>query len=123
MMRDDRARMAQWLLAFLARERLAHCVLGDVRYGLRDGAGTVIVAVADDCLAEVPQLLARFCREHGVHLVQLIEHEQTARCATLAWTGPAGAPRFPVTEFCSHYARNGRRFLTADQLLDGREGE
>ena len=94
--------------------------------------------------------LLRFADSVGARVVQFIQHEPTAWFAVLAWTDgnrpvghdrtehpyrpdhpshpshpdrpdPPAHPAYLELDLCSDYVRYGRRYLSAAELLDGRE--
>src|SRR5262245_9043401 len=89
--RDDVARA---LFEFFERDGLAHCVLGDARDYPASIRSDLDIAVRHESFREVPETIARFCREHDVRLVQLIRHEHTAVYFVLSWTHESGAHDF-----------------------------
>jgi serine acetyltransferase/thymidylate kinase len=110
--------MAQALFDFFERNAIAYCVLGDTRGYPETIASDVDVVVRRDAFTGMPRVVAQFCREHDLHLVQLIRHEQTAIYFVLAWVGKPGKPDFLAVDVCSDYRRSGRLLLTADELLE-----
>jgi len=116
--RDDVARA---LFEFLERDGLAYCVLGDARDYPASIRSDLDIAVRHESFREVPETIARFCRERDVRLVQLIRHEHTAVYFVLSWAAESGAARFLAVDVCSHYLRHGRLLLAADELLEERE--
>lgn len=114
---DDRSFVAQALFHFLEHSRIDYCVVGDARNYPEMLPSDVDIVVSHGGLAEVPRILARFCSEHGVHLVQMIRHEQTAIYFVLAWIDDSGGLRFLAPDFCSDYYRGGRCFLAAGDIL------
>lgn len=118
---DDRCHILQALFDFLEREGVDYCVVGDTRRYPREIASDVDIVVRPAAFAGMARTIARFCRAHDVHLVQMIPHEQTAVYFVLAWHGESGELRFLAPDFCSDYFRDGRRLLTAEDVLTQRE--
>ncbi len=59
------------------------------------------------------------CDQQGGHLVQIIQHEQTAWYFVLSWFDSEGNLHFLQPDVCGDYFRYGRLFLHADELLAG----
>jgi thymidylate kinase len=120
-MMDDRCRVARFLLDFFERSGVPCCVVGDTRGFLEAIPSDVDIVVPHEAFAVAPRLIGRFCREHDMRLVQLIQHEQTACYFVLAWAGEPDGFRFLAADICSDYLRGGRRLLTAEEILAQRE--
>ena len=120
-MMDDRWLVARSLFGFLERGDVAYCVVGDTRSYPETISSDVDIVVPRGTLADVPGMLARFCREQGVRMVQMIQHEQTAFYFVLAWTNDSGELRFLAPDVCGDYYRGGRRLLAADEILEQRQ--
>jgi serine acetyltransferase len=117
---NDRARFARTFLEFLERNGVAACVLGDARDDLAAIPSDLDVVVGRAALADVPRLVARFCRERDLRLVQFIRHERTAAYFVVAWRDASGELDALALDVCSDYVRRARRLLSADELLSGR---
>ncbi|MDA8107278.1 MAG: thymidylate kinase-like protein [Betaproteobacteria bacterium] len=118
---SDRAYLLQVLFEWFERDGIAYCVLGDARGLPEHIASDVDVAVSRETFAEIPRLMAQFCRAYDVRLVQMLRHEQTALYFVLVWAGEAGEAAALAIDFCSDYRRGGRLLLAADELLALRE--
>ncbi|MCI3951192.1 MAG: thymidylate kinase [Burkholderiales bacterium] len=118
---DDRGHVLQALFDFLESEKIDYCVMGDTGgYPYRIPSDVDIV-VSPQAFAGIGRTVARFCRAYDASPVQMIRHEQTAIYFVLAWYAQCGALRFLAVDFCSDYFRQGRRLLTARDILEGRE--
>lgn len=115
---DDRSFVAQALFRFLEREGAPWCVVGDTRDYPQAIASDVDIVLDPGAFAGVARLVARFCAECDVRLVQWIEHERTAVYCVLAWLGEEGGFRFLAVDFCSDYCRGARLMLAAEDVLD-----
>jgi thymidylate kinase len=113
----DRWYMAQHLFDFLERYGIAHCVVGDTRCYPETIPSDVDIVVPREVFPEIPRMMAQFCLERDVRLVQLIRHEQTAAYFVLSWVGHSGELRFLAPDICSDYFRGGRQLLAADEIL------
>jgi len=114
---DERGHVARALFRYLDHDGIDYCVVGDTRYYHETIPSDLDLVVPDSVFGELPGVMARFCRETDVRLVQLIRHEQTAVYFVLAWTGESGRPGFLAVDFCSDYFRDGRRLLCADEIV------
>ncbi len=108
------------LAARLQASNISYCLVGDTQDFPKDIRSDVDFVVPPEALPRVPQLLADFCAEQQIRLVQRLQHEPTAHYFTLAWFGPDGRACFLNPDFCSHFYHLGRFFLGADELLAGR---
>lgn len=116
----SRGGQAATLLKFLEKRQSICCVVGDSRSYPQEIDGDLDIVVSRRELPRLPGRMADFCREHSPQLVNLIQHEQTAYFYILAWISADGRPNFLHPDICSDYYRNGRLFLSANQILDNR---
>jgi serine acetyltransferase len=116
---DDRGYVAQALFDRLSGEGVAFRILGDRDSYPERAPSEVQLAVAADALPGIPRSVARFCQELDVQLVQLAPEDSRAWRCVLAWSDEVGRPRFVSVRICSHYCRGLRRYLRADELLEG----
>lgn len=118
---NDRFYVLQAFFDFLEHHAVSYCVVGDARRYPEHIASDVDIVVSRDAFAEMPRLIAWFCRAYDVRLVQLIGHERTARYFVLVWLGESGGLCALAIDVCSDYRRAGRRLLDAEQILALRE--
>lgn len=114
---DKRGHLARALFGFLERIGADYCVVGDTRQYLETIPSDIDIVVPAEVFPELPRVVAAFCRENDVQLVQMLRHEQTAQYFVLAWAGDSGRPGFLAVDFCSDYFRGGRRLLSADEIV------
>lgn len=114
---DERSYVAQALFRYLEEAGVSYCVVGDTRHYPEFIASDIDIVVSAAELEGVHRLVARFCRETDLRLVQMIRHERTATYFVLAWIGGTGRPGFLALDFCSDFLRGGRRFLSADEII------
>src|SRR5262245_5505649 len=114
---DERGYVAQTLFRFLEHTGVNYCVVGDTRSYPDAIPGEIEIVVPSRDFTEMPRLVARFCREAGLELVQLVRHQQTAVYFVLAWVGESGAHGFLAVDFCSDYFHRGRQLLSADEVI------
>jgi serine O-acetyltransferase len=116
---DDRGYVAQALFDRLSGEGLRFRVLGD-SHGYPERAPSEIeIAVAPAALAGMPRAVARFCHEFDLQLVHLAPEDSRAWRCVAAWSDEVGRPRFMSVRICSDYCRGLRRYLRAEDLLEG----
>lgn len=120
-MMSERSAVAQRLFEFLERRGVAHCAVGDTRRFPRVIESDIDIVTAREAFAGIPRLIAGFCREQDIRLVQMIRHERTALYFVLAWMDAAGTRQFLAPDICSDYSRAGRLLLTAEELISQRE--
>jgi serine O-acetyltransferase len=116
---EDRGYVAQALFDRLRANGIAFRALGDCR-GFPDTAPEEIeIAVPRRSLAGMPRLLARFCQDFDLRLVELSRPEIDAWRGMLAWSDDIGRPRFMAARLLGDYYRGQRRLLESKELLDG----
>lgn len=113
-------RLAGELLSLLNSRDVRYALLGAVRPLVDSLKGDLDIVVESSSLRRVPEELAAFGAIHGVHLVQVLQHEQSAWYFVLAWYDESRKLRFLHPDICGDYYRHGRLFLTAEELLEGR---
>jgi serine acetyltransferase len=116
---DDRGYVAQALFDRLSGEGVAFRILGDRASYPERAPPEVQLSVADEALPAMPRMVARFCQELDVQLVQLAPEDSRAWRCVLAWSDEVGRPRFVSVRICSDYCRGLRRYLRAAELLAG----
>lgn len=119
----SRADVLPRLFAHLDAADIPYCVLGDTRDLCRQSTvdGDIDIAVDPAALDTLPQILAGFCEQEGLRLVQCWQHEVTAFHYVLARRETDGTLGLLSLDICSDFVRNGRPFLTAAHLVDGRQ--
>lgn len=116
---DERGYVAQALFDRLSGEGVEFRVLGDSAGYPERAPAEVQIAVPPHALGAMPRLVARFCQELDLQLVQLAPQDSRAWRFTLAWSDEVGRPRFAAVRVCSDYCRGPRRYLRAEELLGG----
>ena len=115
----SRGEAAALLLADLERQGDAYCIVG-----MTDGMPENIPSDLDIIVTPghekiFADQLHRFCRTHGMRFVQALWH-RTGTYHAFCWRGESGDVQFLHPDVSSGYAKNGRRFITARDLLAGR---
>jgi serine O-acetyltransferase len=88
-MAENRFSVARFLCEFLSQEGV----------DCRLTSGELEVEARERASRDLLSLVARFCRERGLHLVQWRHERLSAVRAVLAWAGEAGEPGFLAARF------------------------
>jgi hypothetical protein len=116
---DDRGYVAQALFDRLSGDGVRFRILGDSHGYPERAQPEVQLAVRPETLAAMPRMVARFCHDLDLQLVQLAPEDSRAWRCVLAWSDEVGRPRFMSIRVCSDYCRGLRCYLRAAELLDG----
>lgn len=108
------------LCDFLTERGVEFCVMGDTSCYPLEIDSDVDIAIGRPWFKNLEALLLEYCAEQRLSLLQQLQHEVTAKYFVLAAPGELGKPVFLMPDVCTDYLRNGRRFLTAEQLLADR---
>jgi serine O-acetyltransferase len=108
---DDRAYLAEALFSRMGEESIRYSMLGP------EDAPQAELAVAAEDLGRLPRLVARFCHDFDLQLVQLWRPELSSWHFVLAWGDELGRPRFLSVRACSDFYRGARLWLHVDELL------
>jgi thymidylate kinase len=117
---QERWRVLSELFAFLDREMVEYCVVGDHEKMSEGRDGDIDLVVSPSVLKAMPRLLLRFAITNDARLMQSIKHEPTAYFFVLAWRDANQQLHLIQLDTCSDYYRFGRKLMTADEILDGR---
>jgi thymidylate kinase len=118
---QERWRVLSELFAFLDREMVEYCVVGDHDKMCDGRDGDVDLVVTPSILKAMPRLLLRFAITNDARLMQSIKHETTAYFFVLAWRDANKQLHLLQLDTCSDYYRFGRKLMTSEELLHGRE--
>jgi serine O-acetyltransferase len=118
---DDQSYVLQALFDFLEHHAVSYCVMGDTRRYPEHLAGDIEIVVSHDAFTETPRLLAWFCRNFDLRLVQMTRQGQGARRFVLVWLGESGRPRALALGVRGELRCAGRQMLDADRILELRE--
>ncbi|MBX2860465.1 MAG: hypothetical protein KTR14_04475 [Vampirovibrio sp.] len=102
---------------FLSRQGIEYCVVGNSDTVFSDAPGDIDIVVLEEDLSFLEKELHIFALENKVKLVQILQHEQTAWYFAFHWTDAEGRQCFLHPDICADYYRNGKRLLTAEELL------
>lgn len=116
---DDRGYVAQALFERLSGEGLRWRLLGESEGYPERAPPEVQLAVAPAALGAMPRAVARFCHDLDLQLVHLAPEDSRAWRCVAAWSDEVGRPRFMSLRICSDYCRGLRRYLRAEDLLEG----
>jgi thymidylate kinase len=103
----------------LDEECVEYVVVGDSREYSSTIDTDFDLVVAQESMADMPRLLHRFCSTEGIHLVQAIQHEQSAIYFVCVWGLPSEV-NFFHPDICGDYIRLQKPLLTASELLSTR---
>ena len=117
---SSRAVVVKNLFSFIQNNGIRYCIVGDARAYPNHIDGDIDILLEPDALPTLGEKLFHFYCEQNVRLVQILQHEQTAWFFILAWLDGDGKPLFLHPDICGDYYRNGRLFLSYDQILDNR---
>ena len=105
---------------YLEQTEMTYCVVGRTDILPGEIVGDVDIVIDAKSSHDFHQFIFEFSRVNRLKLVQVLKHEQSANYFVLAWMGSDGKPKFLHPDVCTDYIRNGRIFLTADEVLSGR---
>ena len=115
----SRGDAAALLLADLEQQGDAYCIVG-MTGGMPENIPSDLDIVVTSGHEKVfAGQLHRFCHTHGMRFVQALWH-RTGTYHVLCWRGESGDVQFLHPDVSSGYAKSGRRFLTASDVLVGR---
>ncbi|MBC7983907.1 MAG: hypothetical protein H7Y02_08640 [Candidatus Obscuribacterales bacterium] len=106
---------------FLEERQIRYAVVGDVR-GFPNAVRHDVDIIVDQAVtAIVPMEVCAFCDRHDLRLTQCSEHEQNARCFVVSWSNTEDKLEFLAIDICGDYYRNGRKLLSAIDILATRQ--
>lgn len=114
-----RVRLFDAVVAQLNQAQLPYCILSGYEGASETDASDVDIMFRPRDLPHVPALLARAAQSAGALLVQSIQHESTACYFVLARQQGKHVAHL-AADCCSHYRRDGRTWLLADDVMAGR---
>ena len=106
-------------LAFLSRERVRYCVLGDIPENFpQEVLSDVDIAFDLDSESSIRDVIQRYCRENPkAKLISVIRHEHSAFFFVLAFKNKSGAYSFLQIDACIDYYREGRLLIESKDLI------
>jgi hypothetical protein len=119
----ERTMVLQRFFDLLDERAIDYCVVGDHRALQHEVHSDVDIVMPNRQLTAVPALMGEFAGANGLALVQDIQHEIDARYFVYSWKDSTGEVQFLPIDICGDWYREARRFMTADDLLDGRQFE
>jgi thymidylate kinase len=117
---SSRGLIASRFLVFLEQRRVDYCVVGDARGLPADIHGDIDIVVDPRSLPHLSMHMQEFCVRNELKIVQCLRHEVDAYYFVVSWPDDDGRPMFLQLDVCGDYCRDGIRFLSATELLDGR---
>ncbi len=106
-------------LAFLSRERVRYCVLGDIPDSYpKKITSDIDVAFDFESEKEVRFVINLFCQQDSqTSLISILRHEHTAFFYVLAFKDKSGGFSFLQIDACIDYYRDGRLLIEKDDLI------
>lgn len=105
---------------YLEEDSVNFVIVGDTRGYPEEIHGDTDIVTDNRSLPLAQQSLFRFCKDHGIKIVQVLQHEQSASYYVLAWFDETGKLFTLNPDICSDYFRYGKLFLRAEEVLSGR---
>lgn len=106
-----------FFLGLTARD-IAWCAVGDISDLPNTPDNDVDIVVRDTDLSRTRKWIWDYAADLGAKVIQCLRHERSAYYYVIAL--PISGERLIKIDTCSDYIRNGRLFLSADWLLEGR---
>jgi len=103
---------------FLDESAIHSCVVGPHDSIPDNITGDVDVVIYGSKFHKIATYLCDFCPEQRLFLVQHLQHEQTAHYFVVVSSDRSYDPEFLKIDICSDYLRNGRLFLSANEILE-----
>lgn len=113
----SRSQLALALFGFFEERRIPYCVMGDSRGFPTSIQSDIDIVIAPSALPLIAKLMLIFCSQHQLRFVQCLRHEYGAYYFVFSWIDENGMPDYLVPDICGDYFRNGKLFLSADELL------
>ena len=108
------------LMEMLDHSCIRYCVVGDTRYFPDLIESDIDIVVEPRAVPEARRLIRRFADKYQLDIVQLLQHEQSAFYYVIAWMDKKNRVRFLKPDLCGDYFRDGRRLISAGELLSER---
>jgi thymidylate kinase len=108
------------LMSFLDNDSIEYVVVSDSSQYPAKIDSDIDIVIKNSHLKDIPEKMNNFCKENDISLIQNICHEQTARFFVFNWFDEHGNPCFMHPDICSDYFRNGKMFLSSEEMLSGR---
>lgn len=108
------------LFQYLEDDGVNYVMVGDTRGYPEEILGDTDIVTDPRSLPLAQQSLFKFCKDSGIKIVQVLQHEQSASYYVLAWFDKTGKLITLNPDICSDYFRFGKLFLRAEEVLAGR---
>jgi thymidylate kinase len=105
------------LTNYFEANKINYCVLGDTR-SICNADQDVDIVLSKKAFEKIFSLILKFCRNYGLRLIQVFNHEQTAKCFVLSWKDNNNAFNFFKADFCSDFLKSGKLFLSSKELIE-----
>lgn len=117
---NSRTECLQSLFAYLQSKNIYYCVVGDTSEIPFAIPSDIDIVINHFHFNFIKDTIISFAKERHVQFIQLLQHEQTSLYFVLTWINDTSHIVYLHPDICSDYFRNGKLFLTADELLNGR---
>ena len=116
----DHSTVLSAFFQYLENIGLDYCVIGRTD-GLPDKiVGDIDIVISPDSLNTFSHHILEFCRQNGLQLAQIFQHEQTAYYFVLTWKDRSGKAQYLHLDMSGNFFQSGRMFLTAEEVLASR---
>ncbi len=103
--------------SYLDQKGFNYCVVGPTNELPNKITSDIDIVVDSDPIKVIHFLIKDFSFINKIRVAQIIQHEQSAYYLALSWNGNDGKLKFLHPDICNDYFRNGRKYLTADEIL------
>ncbi len=118
---NNRIIMAFNLFEYLNENNIVYTVVGDTDDYSSSIDSDVDIVISPKDLTRISEILSTFCRMYNYNLILKLQHEITAIYFVIADFNDKENIIFLHPDICSDYIRNGRKFISANNLLSGRQ--
>ena len=115
-----RSQAVTTLFQYFDQDGVNYVIVGDIRGYPDELCGDIDIVTDFPSLTLEQQTLLRFCNDHGIKVVQVLQHEQSAWYYVLAWFDETGRLITINPDICCDYFRYGKLFLKADEVVADR---
>jgi thymidylate kinase len=109
--------VAKKLFSHFESSGLEYAVVGDSRDYDHTIPSDLDIIIDQESLDRVRPTIVQFCREHGLAVVQCVQHEANSWYYPIAWRDKHGQVAYLHPDIGGDYYRNGRLLLRSKDLL------
>ena len=117
---DSRGAFVSQLLNLLTSEGVNYVLVGDVRKFPFKISSDIDIVIESSSLERFLLILIHFCKQNNAHIVQVLQHEQSAWYYVCAWVDASNNVKFLHPDVCTDYFRDGVLLLSNQELLENR---